>query len=340
MRPIKRDLTLLLAVLACAADAAEFKTTALAKADVTRSVELLGEVRPYRQVTLTAKVAGHVKAIRVEIGDKVKAGQVLAELESPELSADLLRARAESALAERDAARARDAAKKAPDLVVKQALDAAESRATAAKAETARLEALLAHARITAPFDATVTKRFVDEGAFVPAATGAAAGQASIVTLTDSAKVRVQASVPEYESSLVSVGQPFLIAVDTARTKPVAARLTRHSEALDPASKTLLAEAEVANADGALKAGMFAKVKLGVETHAGAAVLPLSAISFEKTTAVAFVLQDGKARRRVLKHGFNDGTNLEVLEGVTAAETVIVTAGAALVDGQPVTIAK
>ncbi|MFM9001988.1 MAG: efflux RND transporter periplasmic adaptor subunit [Opitutia bacterium] len=337
MRP---ELTLLLALAASAASAAEFKTVALTKADVTRNVELLGEVRPYRQVTLTAKVAGHVKAIRVEIGDKVKAGQVLAELESPELSADLLRARAESTLAERDAARARDAARKAPDLVVKQALDAAESRAAAAKAETSRLEALLAHARITAPFDATVTRRFVDEGAFVPAATGAAAGQASIVTLTDSSKVRVQASVPEYEASLVSVGQPFLVAVDTARTRPVSARLTRHSEALDPASKTLLAEAEVANADGALRPGMFAKVKLGVETHAGANVLPLSAVTFEKTTAVAFVLADGKARRRVLKHGFNDGANIEVLEGVAAGENVIVTAGAALVDGQPVTIAK
>jgi membrane fusion protein (multidrug efflux system) len=340
MRPIKRNLTLLLALLAGAAPAAEFKTVALSKADVTRSVELLGEVRPYRQVTLTAKVAGHVKTIRVEIGDRVKAGQVLAELESPELSADLVRAKAESALAERDAARAREAAKKAPDLVVKQALDAAESRAAAAKAETSRLEALLAHARITAPFDATVTRRFVDEGAFVPAATGAAAGQASIVTLTDSSKVRVQASVPEYEASLVAAGQPFLIAVDTARTKPVSAKVTRHSEALDPATKTLTAEAEVANADGVLRAGMFAKVRLGVETHAGANVLPLSAITFEKTTAVAFVAADGKARRRVLKHGFNDGTNLEVLEGVNPGETVIVTAGAALVDGQPVTLAK
>jgi membrane fusion protein (multidrug efflux system) len=102
----------------------------------------------------------------------------------------------------------------------------------------------------------------------------------------------------------------------------------------------MLIEAVLANPTGALKPGMYANVKLGIETHRGTKLLPLTAIVMEKTVATAYVHEAGKARRRVLKAGFNDGVNLEVLDGVKADEDVLVVGTATLTDGQAVTLAK
>ena len=109
---------------------------------------------------------------------------------------------------------------------------------------------------------------------------------------------------------------------------------------LENPSKTMLIEAVLANADGALKPGMYANVKLGIETRQGTQLLPLTAIVMEKTVATAYVHEAGKARRRVLKAGFNDGTNLEVLDGLKPSEDVLVVGTATLTDGQAVTLAK
>jgi membrane fusion protein (multidrug efflux system) len=102
----------------------------------------------------------------------------------------------------------------------------------------------------------------------------------------------------------------------------------------------MLIEAELANVGGALKPGMYANVKLGIETHKATTLLPLTAIIMEKTVATAYVFEGGKARRRVLKAGFNDGVNLEVLDGIKATEDVLVVGTATLTDGQAVTLAK
>ena len=111
-------------------------------------------------------------------------------------------------------------------------------------------------------------------------------------------------------------------------------------EELELATRTGKARVEIDNADGALKPGMYANFKLGIETHKGTQLLPLSAIVMEKTVATAYVHEAGKARRRVLKAGFNDGTNLEILEGLKPDEDVLVVGTATLTDGQAVTLAK
>ena len=120
----------LLVLLLCALtlQAADFPITRLKTGEITRSIQLLGEVRPNQQVALYAKVGGYVKALRVDIGDVVAAGAVLAELEVPELVADEARTRAELAMAELEARRIREAAKQAPDLVPRQQVDAAETK--------------------------------------------------------------------------------------------------------------------------------------------------------------------------------------------------------------------
>ena len=320
--------------------AADFPVTRLKTGDITRSVQLLGEVRPNQQVALYAKVGGYVKALRADIGDRVAAGQVLAELEVPELIADEARTRAELALAELEHRRLQEAAKQAPDLVPRQQVDAAAAKLAVAKAAQERNATLLGFALIRAPFAGVISRRSVDVGAFVPAATGGGAGPAALFVLTDFATVRVQAALPESEAGLAAPGQPVSVLAEAAGAKPYASQLTRLSGVLENPSKTMLIESVLPNPDSALKPGMYANVRLGIETHRGVRLLPLTAVIMEKAVATAYVHEAGKARRRVLKAGFNDGTNLEILDGLKPDEDVLVVGTATLTDGQAVTLTR
>ena len=320
--------------------AADFPVTRLKTGDITRSVQLLGEVRPNQQVALYAKVGGYVKALRADIGDRVAAGQVLAELEVPELIADEARTRAELALAELEHRRLQEAAKQAPDLVPRQQVDAAAAKLAVAKAAQERNATLLGFAMIRAPFAGVISRRSVDVGAFVPAATGGGAGPAALFVLTDFATVRVQAALPESEAGLAVPGQPVSVLAEAAGAKPYATQLTRLSGVLENPSKTMLIESVLPNPDGALKPGMYANGRLGIETHRGVRLLPLTAVIMEKAVATAYVHEAGKARRRVLKAGFNDGTNLEILDGLKPDEDVLVVGTATLTDGQAVTLTR
>ena len=320
--------------------AADFPVTRLKTGDITRSVQLLGEVRPNQQVALYAKVGGYVKALRADIGDRVAAGQVLAELEVPELIADEARTRAELALAELEHRRLQEAAKQAPDLVPRQQVDAAAAKLAVAKAAQERNATLLGFALIRAPFAGVISRRSVDVGAFVPAATGGGAGPAALFVLTDFATVRVQAALPESEAGLAVPGQPVSVLAEAAGAKPYATQLTRLSGVLENPSKTMLIESVLPNPDGALKPGMYANVRLGIETHRGVRLLPLTAVIMEKAVATAYVHEAGKARRRVLKAGFNDGTNLEILDGLKPDEDVLMVGTATLTDGQAVTLTR
>src|SRR5207249_8355759 len=218
------------------------------RGSITRNVTLPGEIKAYQQATLYAKVAGYLKAITVDKGDQVKEGTLLAEIEVPELLADRAKNRAEVAVAELDYKRLDESQKKLPDLVVPQTVDNAKAKLDVAKASLERTETLLDFAKITAPFSGVITKRMVDPGAFIPAATsGSAAQNAAIVTLTDFNRVRVQVAVPELETSLISRGQPVRMNVDGLPGRSFDGKITRFSYALDEASKTMLAEIELPN---------------------------------------------------------------------------------------------
>jgi RND family efflux transporter MFP subunit len=336
--PSPKFLALFLGALSL--QAADLTVTRLKTGDITRTVQLLGEVRPRQQVALYAKVGGYVKTLRVDIGDRVEAGDLLAELEVPELVADEARARAELALAELETRRAQEAHRQAPDLVPRQNVDAALAKLAVAKAQQERHATLLRFAQIRAPFAGVVSRRSVDLGAFVPAATGGGNGPAALFVLTDTASVRVQAALPETETGLAATGLPVAILAEAAGPKPFEGRLTRLTGVLESPSKTMLIETELANPTGALKPGMYAQVRLGIETHRGVRLLPLTAVVMEKAVATAYVHEAGKARRRVLKAGFNDGTHLEVIDGLKPEEDVLIPQGATLADGQPVNVAR
>ena len=166
--------------------------------DITRNVTLPGNVSAWQQAILYAKVGGYLKAITVDKGDEVKAGALIADIEVPELLADILKSKAEVEVAEIDYKRVSEAQKKAPDLVMPQTVDDALGKLKVAKANLEHDQTLLSFSKITAPFAGVVTRRFVDAGAFIPAATSSSTAQnAAIVTVADFSTVRVNVAVPE-----------------------------------------------------------------------------------------------------------------------------------------------
>jgi membrane fusion protein (multidrug efflux system) len=325
------------ATVAFAAAPVEVKVTRPARGEIIRYVTLPGTIRANQQATLYAKVPGYLKSLAVDKGDSVRAGQALGEIEVPELLADLAKYKAEVKVAERDHQRVSAAVEKAPDLVTPQSVDDALGRYEIAKANLERTETLLAYSRLTAPFNGVVTMRYVDPGAFIPAATsGSAAQTAAVITLMDFDIVRAQVALPEVEASLAREGQPVKVGVEGLPGRIFDCKVSRISYALDDASRTMLIEADLPNPQHDLRPGMYATVRVGVEKHPDALLIPAEALVMEKVNAFAFFADAGKAKKTAIKVGFNDGAKVEVIGGLTGNETVILAGKLTLTDGQAV----
>ena len=313
----------------------------LRRGPITRNVTLPAEVKAYQEATLYAKVAGYLKRITVDKGDRVKAGDLIADIEVPERLADLAKYKAEAEVAELDYKRLRESQKKAPDLVVPQTVDNAKGKLDIAKANVAQTETLLNYARITAPFSGIITKRMVDPGAFIPAATsGSAAQNAAIVTLTDFTRIRVQVAVPELEASFIATGQPVKLTVEGLPGRRFDGKVTRFSYALDEASKTMLAEIELPNPKLELRPGMYTIVAIGIERKDDALLVPNEGLVVERAGAFVFAVMDNKAKKTRVQTGFNDGINVELLSGVAPNQPVIIVGTRTLRDGQAVTASE
>jgi RND family efflux transporter MFP subunit len=223
---------------------------------------LPAEVVAYRSALITAKVAGYLKRIAVDKGDKVRAGEVIAELEVPELLADQIRDRAQVDVARRVYDRMKQAVKTAPDLVTPDALDSARGQLEVAQAQLDRVRALLSYARVTAPFSGTITARFVDPGAFIPVPSGSNQQSAGIVSLMDFSRIRIQMWVPEAAAHRIRPGCPAAFTVAALPGKRFTAAITRVGYALERKAHTMLAEIEMANPEGVLQPGMYLSVRL------------------------------------------------------------------------------
>ncbi len=318
------------------------KTVRPTRGEIARTITLpTFRVLAYQEATLYAKVAGYLKTLTVDKGDTVQSAQLLAEIEVPELLADQAQYKAEIAVTHTNYERMVQARQKAPDLVVPQTVEDLRGQWEVAQAKLQRTESLLQYTRITAPFAGVITARFVDPGAFIPAATsGTTAQNAALLTLMDSSRVRVQVYVPEPEVPFIKNGIPARVGVEELPEKTFQGSVTRFAHALDPSTKTMLAEIELANPAGDLRPGMYANVQLELERKHDAVLLPVPAILIEKAGTSVFRVVDGKAKKTPIRTGFSDRSNVEVVEGITTNEPVIVVGKQTLSDGQPVQVTE
>jgi membrane fusion protein (multidrug efflux system) len=280
---------------------------------ISRSIALPATLLPHEQAVLYAKVAGYLKTIRVDKGDSVHEGDLLAEIESPELVADLARQKAEVAVADAAYRRASEAQKKAPDLVMPQTVDDAKGKLDVAQATLERTETLLAYTRIRAPLSGIVM---------------------------DMRSVRVEIPVPELEVPHVKVGLPVEVTVDELPGRVFHGSVTRFAYALDEASKTMTAEAELPNPKSELRPGMYVRVRIAMEQKTDALLIPATALASGKGQDFVFTVSDGRAKRIAVKAGFRDGTSVEILEGLAPDQIVVLAGSNPPTEGQPVAVVE
>jgi RND family efflux transporter MFP subunit len=330
---------------------AEARTVAVARASRTalsNSMTLQAEFRPYQDVLVHAKVSGYVNPIRVDIGDEVKAGDLLATLEVPELRDQLAgavaserQAEAVHSIAHLDNERLEGVNRSQPNLVAQQDLDSAaekdaatEAALSTARADADRYKSLVDYTRVTAPFAGVITKRFVDNGALVEA--GTSSNTEPIVELSESDLLRLRFPVPEAETPLIRKGGTVEVSVD-ALHHTFEARIARDSWDIDRSTRTMIVEVDVPNPDGAYKAGMYASVTLPLETAGAAIAIPLQALSEGDNPSVLAVGADNKVELRRVAVGIRTSSLAEIRSGLAEGDLVVVGERAGLEPGATVT---
>ncbi|HEX3586564.1 MAG TPA: efflux RND transporter periplasmic adaptor subunit, partial [Candidatus Angelobacter sp.] len=310
------------------------------RGEVSRFINLPGEVRPLYEVTLFAKVDGYLDKLTVDKGDSVKAGDLIADIDVPELRANLVKYKAELELAQAEFKQMSEATA-ADSEATKNRLAVASGKLAVAKGNVQYTESMLKYARVVAPFSGIITKRYVDPGAYIPVPNAASTPEAAaIVNLTDFKTVRLQVAVPETEATHVKIGQSIRWTADDFPGEHFDGTVTRAYWALDKATKTMLTETQIANPGMKLQPGMLVNARIGIEKKSDALLLPAEALVKEKTNSFIFIFNDGKLKKAPVQVGFNDGTNVEIVAGVKPADLAIVPGQLALRDGQPVKVAE
>ncbi len=308
------------------------------------------EFRPYEEVELHAKVSGYVKEINVDFGDRVKAGQLLAVLEVPELSDELHRALAAQKRAEADYKdahavylRLQAVIKDHPNLVAQQDLDAAESKdgmaeaaIAAAKADVERYQTLMSYTRITAPFDGVVTHRYVDKGALIQAGTTSETQSLPLVRISDNYRLRLDCPVDVPYVKDIHVGDPVEVRVESLGDKMLTGKITRSTMRVNQETRTMTTEIEVPNPNLELVPGMYAALRLTVQRHPQALAIPIDAVPPGHTSTVYVINQQNEIEERPVTLGLDTPTKWEVLAGLREGDLVLVGSRSQVHPGQKV----
>ena len=233
----------------------EVRVTAAKLSAGARSVSIVGEARPYASVTLYSKVSGYLKEVRVDKGDRVKAGQILAVIESPELDRQYDAALAHAVDKRRDANRSKLLVAKG--YISRQDADHADTAASQSESNAASLKTQKDYEILRAPFAGTVTARFADPGALLQSAVSSQTTALPVVTVSSTEKLRVYIYLDQRDAVYVRAGDPVEIA-DSARPDiRLPASVTRMSGELDSRTCTLLTEIELDNRKGTILAGVL-----------------------------------------------------------------------------------
>lgn len=305
--------------------------------DVVRKLTLSASISPWQQASLYSKVPGYLKWIGYDKGDKVEKGHVLAVIEAPEVEERFREAEARHAIKHLTAKRLEAVWERNHDVIAKQVVDVARAEAEKAEHDRNKHKAFLDFTKIRAPFSGTVTARFVHPGAMIQAAEGSSTQAVPLLTIMDMSKVRIYIKVPQEAATYVGNGVGAHIELPAIPDRIFHGTVTRTTAALDPSTRTLLAEVDMDNKEGLLHPGMYANITLDLETHPASLVIPPEAVVQEKTGGeFVFVVEEGKARKRSIVTGIDDGAWVEVARGLTGNEKIVVVGKGGLSDGHSV----
>jgi RND family efflux transporter MFP subunit len=341
-------------------------------------VVLPGNIQAFTDAPIYARASGYLKRWTADIGARVKAGQVLAEIDAPELEQQVRQARAESqqsqsaldqALAnyqqgkaneelarvtadrwrnlsskgvvsrqENDQYQAQYQAQAASVQSLEKAIAAARSSISSSQANLGRLEEMQRYTTVKAPFDGVITARNTDVGALINA--GAGSPTQELFHLASITKLRVYVNVPQIYSRSAKPGLAATLSLAEFPGRRFHGTLVRNAEAIDAGTRTLLAEIDVDNASGELKPGAYAEVHLALPAAARSMILPVNAFLFRSEgLRVGVVREGGKVELLPVVIGKDYGTELEVVSGIDANDQVIANPPDSLTSGAVVRVA-
>jgi RND family efflux transporter MFP subunit len=340
---------------------------------VTRSssrgnLVLPANIQAVTEAPILARASGYVKKRYVDIGDRVAAGQVLAEVEAPELNQQILQAKAgvdqansavqqaEASLTqgrsnenlarvtrdrwqrlfekgvvsrqENDTYQTQWEAQQANVQALEKAVAAAKSNAHASEANVARLNELLSYQTVRAPFAGVITVRNIDTGALVNE------GSTLLYRIAQTDRLRTYLNAPQGDADSIRVGQQAKLTIPDLRGREFTGQVTRTSSALDPATRTLLVEVQVDNRGGVLLPGMYAQVDLAVPRKDPPLQIPADTLVVRSDgPQVAVVGPDGAVHFTRIQLGRDFGDHLEVLQGLEEGQLLAVNPGDAIHEG-------
>ena len=306
-----------------------------ARRDVAATLRLPATVSPLQQTTIYAKVAGYLKVVNYDKGDRVKQGQVLAVIDAPEIEQQYEEALADYTIKKVTYERLAQVWKQAPDVIAKQDVDVAEASAKAAQHLLEQRQTWLDYTKVRAPYAGVVTARFADPGALVQGATSSATQAVPLFTIMDVSTLRFYVNVPQEDAPFVKKGTPATIVLTEPAEKKIETTVTRSTMSLDPSTRTMLVEIDIPNPGEALVSGMFVEVILTLRQHQSALVVPPAALVADSSSKAVFVVDQGMARKVSITTDIDDGVWVEVTSGLTGAEDIVVVGKSQLVDGKP-----
>jgi RND family efflux transporter MFP subunit len=309
-------------------------------------IALPGSTSAFNDTPIYARTSGYVKHWYVDIGARVKKGQLLATIETPELDQQLQQARADLENAEANLQLATTTAARwqhllETDSVSHQETDQAisdlhskQALVNSSKANVERLEQLQAFERVTAPFDGVVTARNTDIGALVQA--GDNSGPKELFHMAAIQTLRVYVAVPEIYAAFVTTGERAKLTLDALPGETLTGTIVRNADAIDATSRRLNVEVDVDNPTGRLLPGAYAFVHLRVPPHPGSVTIPSNALLFRAEGLRAGVVRNGHVELAPISIGQDYGSTVEVISGLSARDTVIVNPSDSLANGAAV----
>jgi RND family efflux transporter MFP subunit len=314
-----------------------------------QAIELPGNTQAFTEAPIYARTSGYLKQWYFDIGAHVKRGQLLAEIETPELDEQLEQAENQLKTAEANLQLAQVTAERwvyleKSSVVSKQEKDQAVSdlnakRATADsdRANVARLRKLQAFEHVYAPFDGVITARNTDVGDLIQ---GDNTAPKELFHLAAVGELRVYIAVPEVYASAIKPGETVTLTLDAFPGENFAGRLVRDSNSIDLTSRTLRVEVDVDNPTGSLLPGAYAFVHWKLPSAARAVTIPTNTLLFRAEGLRVAVVRGGQAKLVPVTIGRDYGSNVEVLSGLTSEDTVILDPSDSIMEGSAVQIAE
>ncbi len=309
---------------------------------------LPAEVQPYVEAPIYARASGYLRRWLVDIGAHVQAGQLLAEIDTPELDQQIDQARAEVAQAEAALALAETTSKRWTDLLKTASVseqETAEKQADytlkqanleASRANLRRLEDLKSFDRVTAPFAGTITARETDVGQLITAGSGH-----ELFRLAQTSPLRIYVRVPQTMSRAIEPGQTAELTLNEMPGRQFEAKVVRTAGAIEPASRTLLVELQADNPRGEILSGSYAQVRFTDAQGNPILTLPSNTLLFRSDgMEVGVVSRDGRVVLRPVKLGRDFGQKVEIVAGVGPTDRVIMNPSDSLAAGTVVRVAQ